>query len=150
MPCFARMRCCLHCSEANQRWHSETFSQIKTTAYNLRTKSAKSTGSERIGRRRAISGLFLPWPVNRSTRKTPGTLPKSGRIGRAERADHFETGGGGGRGYENSPTCCLKGVGPVPKGRGFETSGFSPTFPVSPAQGGRRIWGSSLLSLGLR
>ena len=62
-------------------------------AYNLRTKSAKSIGSERIGPRRANFGLFPPWPVNRSAPKTPGILPKSGRIGRAESGVHFETGG---------------------------------------------------------
>ena len=65
-------------------------------AYNLRTKSSKSTGSERIGPRRAIFGLFPPWPVNRSAPKTPGILPKRGPIGKAERVDHFETGGWGG------------------------------------------------------
>jgi hypothetical protein len=34
--------------------------------------------------------------------KTPGNLPSSGGIGRAERADHFETGGGGATGYKRS------------------------------------------------
>jgi hypothetical protein len=66
-----------------------------STAYNLRTKSSKSTGSERIGPRRVNLGLFPPWPVNRSAPKTPGILPKGGQFGRAERADHFETGGWG-------------------------------------------------------
>jgi hypothetical protein len=72
------------------------------TAYSLRTKSAKSTGSESIGPRREISGLFWAEPVNRSAPKTPGILPSSGRIGRAERADHFETGGGGATRYNRS------------------------------------------------
>ena len=72
------------------------------TAYNLRTKSAKSTGSERIGRRREILGLFPPWPVNRSALKTPGILPKRGKFGPAERADHFETGGAVGTGIQPS------------------------------------------------
>ena len=55
-----------------------------STAYDLRTKSAKSTGSERNGPRRAIFGLFRAWPVNRFTPKNPGILPKSGGIGRGE------------------------------------------------------------------
>ena len=55
-----------------------------------------------MGPRRAIFGLFPAWPVNRSTPKTSGILPKSGRIGRGERADHFETGGGGATGYKRS------------------------------------------------
>ena len=63
------------------------------TAYNLRTKSSKSIGSERIGPQREILGLFPPWPVNRSTTKPPGILPFRGGIGRAEREVHFETGG---------------------------------------------------------
>ncbi len=83
-----------------------TFSPHKIqafpTAYNLRTKSAKSTGSERIGPQREILGLFPAWPVNRSTPKTPGFLPQSGRIGWAERADHFKTGGGGATRYRRS------------------------------------------------
>ena len=62
-------------------------------AYNLRTKSAKSIGLERIGPQREILGLFQAEPVNRSDPKTPGILPFRGPIGRAERADHFETGG---------------------------------------------------------
>jgi hypothetical protein len=74
-----------------------TFPPLKilliSIAYNLRTKSAKSTGSERIGPRRAIFGLFPPWPVNRSGPKTPGILPFRGGIGRGERGVHFETGG---------------------------------------------------------
>ena len=93
MPCFARSLCCLHFSDANQCEYPENFWQIKTIAYEIRTKSAKSIGSERIGPRRVIFGLFPPWPVNRSAPKTPGILPKRGRIGRAEREVHFETGG---------------------------------------------------------
>ena len=94
MPCFARRRCCAYPSlRCELTGGLRIFSQINTIAYDLRTKSAKSTGSERIGTRRAFFGLFPPWPVNRSTPKTPGILPNSGGIGRAERADHFETGG---------------------------------------------------------
>jgi hypothetical protein len=81
---------------ANHATFSSHKNQAFPTAYNLRTKSTKSKGSERIGPRRAIFGLFPPWPVNRSTPKTPGILPKRGPIRRAERADHFETGGGKG------------------------------------------------------
>ena len=65
-------------------------------ACEIRTKSAKSTASERIGPRRAIFGLFRAEPVNRSAPETPGILPSSGGIGRAERAGHFESGGEGG------------------------------------------------------
>ena len=64
------------------------ISSTENTAFSifcdLRTKSAKSTGSERIGARRAIFGLFPARPVNRSSPKTPGILPKSGGIGRGE------------------------------------------------------------------
>jgi hypothetical protein len=60
------------------------FSRIKTIAYDRRTKSAKSIGSERIGPRREILGLFRAKPVNRSTPKTPGILPESGGIGLGE------------------------------------------------------------------
>ncbi len=51
--------------------------------YEIRTKSAKSTGSERIGPQREIFGLFPAWSVNRSAPKTPEILPSSGGIGRA-------------------------------------------------------------------
>jgi hypothetical protein len=78
---------------ANHATSSPHDNPAISIAYNLHTKSAKSTGSERIGPRRAIFGRLPPWPVNRSTPKIPGILPFRGGIGRAERADHFETGG---------------------------------------------------------
>ncbi len=96
-----------------------------STAYNLRTKSSKSTGSERIGPRRAIFGLFLPWPVNRSAPKTPGILPSSGGNGRAERADQFETGGEGG----------IRTHGTVARTSVFETDPFDRSG-TSPAKRG--------------
>ena len=64
-------------------------------AYGIRTKSAKSTGSERIGPRREILGFFPAWPVNRSVPKTPGILPSSGGIELAESASRMGTGGEG-------------------------------------------------------
>jgi len=78
------------------------ISSTENTAFSifcdLRTKSAKSTGSERIGARRAIFGLFPARPVNRSSPKTPGILPKSGGIGRGESACLMANGVGKGAG----------------------------------------------------
>jgi len=91
------------------RCHSNraTFSPQQISAnsmtYEIRTKSAKSIGSERIGPQRENLGLFPAWPVNRSAPKNPGILPSSGGIGRAERVNHLETGGeGGATGYKRS------------------------------------------------
>ena len=80
------------CYSNRATFPAQEFLSMSVT-YEIRTKSAKSTGSERIGPWRAIFGLFPALPVNRSTPKTPGILPKSGRIGLGGRADHFETGG---------------------------------------------------------
>jgi hypothetical protein len=76
-----------------------------STAYDLRTKSAKSTGSERNGPRRANFGLFRAWPVNRFTPKTPGILPKSGRIGWGESECRVGNGVGKGTGKVNVSDC---------------------------------------------
>lgn len=69
---------------ANHATFSAYENIVFPTAYDLRTKSAKSTGSERIGARRAIFRLFRAWPVNRSIPKTPGILSKRGGIRRGE------------------------------------------------------------------
>ena len=70
--------------------------------------------------------LFPPWPVNRSTPKTPGILPKSGRIGQAESGVHFETGGEGG----------IRTHGTVARTSVFETDPFDRSG-TSPAVRGR-------------
>ena len=57
---------------------------------------AKSGGPERIGLRRAIFGLLRAGAVNRSVPETPGNLPLSAALGRAESAARMETGGEGG------------------------------------------------------
>ena len=91
--------------------------------------------------RRAILGLFPAWPVNRSVPKTPGILPSSGGIGRAERADHFETGGWGGirthdtlLTYTHFPGARLRPLGhPSSKIPALVTScGFPRTISFSP------------------
>ena len=61
--------------------------------FEIRTKSAKSGGSERIGLRRAIFGRLRAGPVNMSALKTPGNLPLSVAPGRAESTSRMETGG---------------------------------------------------------
>ena len=64
--------------------------------FEFRTKMAKSGGPERIGLRRAIFGRLRVGPVNRSAPKTPGNLPLSAAVGRAESAARMGTGGQGG------------------------------------------------------
>jgi hypothetical protein len=62
----------------------------------IRTRSSKSTGTERNGTQRAISTPSGTAPVNRSAPETAGNLPLSGPPGQAESATRSGTGGGGG------------------------------------------------------
>jgi hypothetical protein len=62
-----RISCKCHSNHAT--FSSQEILSISIT-YEIRTKSAKSTGSERIGPQRENLGLFRAGPVNMSGPKT--------------------------------------------------------------------------------
>jgi len=73
-----------------------------TYVFEFRTKTPKSSGPERNGRRRAIFRCLHAGPVNRFAPKTPGNLPLSAALGQAESAARIGTGGGSAPGCKRS------------------------------------------------
>ncbi len=111
---------------------------VFTWVFEVRTKTPKSGGPERIGLRRAISGRLCAEPVNRSAPKTLGNLLLSASPGKAESMARMRPGGGSANGYKRSLDVFLGGQAgfrPDPKAlRGCPdtSSGPGPWRPSKP------------------
>ena len=107
----------------------QPFQQLKTSVLNR--------PSQQVRRELALGEQFSGFSrLGQSTglsQKTPGILPSSGGIGRAERADHFKSGGWGGirthdtlLTYTHFPGARLRPLGHPSCGRAFLISIPSP------------------------